>query len=286
MRTKIFFIGLFIVGWSTPLMAQQDSVTSVQLDSLRLSVRTLTEENQSLRNKFESLSDTLALTSAQVRQNTNNIRTTANELGVKIDTATTQLSSQHSELQANVKNKVAWGIVLLIVVCLLGGIVYWLLHRKIKGNGNVIEQIKESQTALKEESVKLDTQLMELLDKQITVTNSTPEPTEADHTLILKVADEVITIEANLSRMDSSIKGCKQLKRAVEHIRNNMMSKGYELVDMLGKQYKEGMRVVANFVQDDTLPEGEQVITRIIKPQVNFNGVMIQTAQIEVSQNE
>ena len=64
------------------------------------------------------------------------------------------------------------------------------------------------------------------------------------------------------------------------------MSKGYEIVDMLGKPYKEGMRVVANFVQDDTLPEGEQVITRIIKPQVNFNGVMIQTAQIEVSQNE
>ena len=31
---------------------------------------------------------------------------------------------------------------------------------------------------------------------------------------------------------------------------------------------------------------GKQIITRIIKPQVNFNGKMIQAAQIEVSVGE
>lgn len=63
------------------------------------------------------------------------------------------------------------------------------------------------------------------------------------------------------------------------------MAKGYEIVDMLGKHYNDGMKVIANFVPDENLEEGEQVITKIIKPQINYNGVMIQAAEIEVSQN-
>ena len=55
---------------------------------------------------------------------------------------------------------------------------------------------------------------------------------------------------------------------------------------MLGKTYNEGMKVVANFIPDESLPEGEEKITRIIKPQVNFKGTMIQSAQIEVSLGE
>ena len=45
------------------------------------------------------------------------------------------------------------------------------------------------------------------------------------------------------------------------------------------------MKVVANFVSDDTLGEGEQKISGIIKPQINYKGKMIQSAQITVSQN-
>lgn len=54
---------------------------------------------------------------------------------------------------------------------------------------------------------------------------------------------------------------------------------------MLGKPYNEGMKVVANFVVDENLKEGQQIISGIIKPQINYNGQMIQSAQITVSQN-
>jgi len=43
------------------------------------------------------------------------------------------------------------------------------------------------------------------------------------------------------------------------------------------------MKLIANFKPDENLKEGEQIITRIIKPQVNYKGVMIQQAQVEVS---
>ena len=54
---------------------------------------------------------------------------------------------------------------------------------------------------------------------------------------------------------------------------------------MLGKPYNEGMKLSADFVSDKTLAEGEQKITGIIKPQINYKGKMIQAAQITVSQN-
>ena len=46
------------------------------------------------------------------------------------------------------------------------------------------------------------------------------------------------------------------------------------------------MNVEVNFVTDENLSEGESVITRIIKPQINFKGKLIQAAQVEVSQGE
>ncbi len=45
------------------------------------------------------------------------------------------------------------------------------------------------------------------------------------------------------------------------------------------------MNLEANFVDNDEIPKGSQIITRIIKPQINFKGKMIQAAQVEVSQN-
>ena len=115
--------------------------------------------------------------------------------------------------------------------------------------------------------------------------NRSSESAVPDHSLVLKVADEIIRIEANLSKMDPSVKGFKQISKAVERIRTNFEAYGYEIVDMLGKPYDDGMKVVANFVADESLTQGAQIITSISKPQINYNGVMIQSAQVTVSQN-
>ena len=128
--------------------------------------------------------------------------------------------------------------------------------------------------------------LLEKIEKQLKVSNATKvDEKKPDHSLALKVADEIVRIKTNLMRMDASVRGHKQLSKAVERIEANFLANGYEIVDMLGKPYYEGMKCVASFVIDETLPEGSQKITRVIKPQINYNDVMIQAAQIEVSQN-
>ena len=166
------------------------------------------------------------------------------------------------------------------------------LAKRIKSGNTSIDEVRKAQDALQiaqekmqEESIKLDDKLLELFDRQIANAPKTEGNGKPDHSLALKVADEIVRIELNMSRMDSSIKGYKQLAKAVERIKDNFKANGYEIVDMLGKPYNEGMKVIANFVVDEDLEEGKQIITGITKPQINYNGQMIQAAQITVSQN-
>jgi hypothetical protein len=148
-----------------------------------------------------------------------------------------------------------------------------------------LQNLSVRQEKVEEEAVKLDQQLLDILSSKVSLQKSVKSDDGPDHSLALKVADEIVRIETNLSRMDSSIRGYKQLSASVRRIKDNFAANGYEFVDMLGKPYHEGMKVIANFVPDETLPENAQIITGIIKPQINYNGVMIQAAQITVSQN-
>lgn len=127
--------------------------------------------------------------------------------------------------------------------------------------------------------------MISLMEKQINIQQALT-PTGTDHSLALKVAREIVRIELNLSRMDASVKGYKQLAKGVQRIKDNFKANDYEIVDMLGKQYQPGMKADVTFVTDESLETGQQIITRIIKPQVNYKQIMIQAAQIEVSQSD
>jgi hypothetical protein len=84
--------------------------------------------------------------------------------------------------------------------------------------------------------------------------------------------------------MDPNTKGLKQLVRSVEKMKNNLTANGYEIPSLLGKKFHEGMKViVVNSIPDKNLGKGLEVISKILIPQVNHKGIMIQPAQIEVS---
>lgn len=182
-------------------------------------------------------------------------------------------------------------IIAILMLVIIVGVAYRLARRIKLGNTSIDEvrkaqdALQAAQTKMQEESIKLDDKLLELFDRQIANVPKNADYGEPDHSLALKVADEIVRIELNMSRMDSSIKGYKQLSKAVERIKDNFKANGYEFVEMLGKPYNEGMKVIANFVVDEDLEEGKQIITGITKPQINYNGQMIQAAQITVSQN-
>lgn len=206
-----------------------------------------------------------------------------------------KIDETNSNVQANqdmLQSRTLWAtmVVLFLFVAIIG--VAYRLAKRIKLGSTSIDEVRKAQDALQvaqgkmqEESIKLDDKLLELFERQIANAPKNVGNDKPDHSLALKVADEVARIELNMSRMDSSIKGYKQLSKAVERIKDNFNANGYEIVDMLGKPYNEGMKVIAEFVLNEDLEEGQQIITGITKPQVNYNGIMIQAARITVSQN-
>ena len=194
--------------------------------------------------------------------------------------------------QSVVKDRTVLGGIIITIILFALPLLYYYLAKRIRSGIFSIDEVRKAQEALQsaqtkmqEESVRLDDKLLELFDKQISAVPKVVGNDKPNHSLALKVADEIVRIELNMSRMDSSIKGYKQLSKAVERIKDNFKANGYEIVDMLGKPYNEGMKVTANFVADEDLEEGKQIITGITKPQINYNGQMIQAAQITVSQN-
>lgn len=102
---------------------------------------------------------------------------------------------------------------------------------------------------------------------------------------MLQMATEINRMEANMLRMDCSAKGFPQLQRSVRRMKTYLAAYGFEMVEMLGKPYNMGIAADVDFVSDDSLNPGEQIIKAVNRPQVNFKGVMVQKANIVVAQN-
>lgn len=256
-------------------------LTEEQGESKR-KIELLKEDNKAQQLAIDSLRNTCSiLEKAQTADR--------KDINGKIDATDNNVRVNQDMLQS----RTLWGIMIVIILLALVTTGSYRLAKRIKSGDTSIDEVRKAQEALEvaqkkmqEESIKLDNQMLAIVQKQLESKPTTSVGTAApDHSLALKVADEIVRIELNMSRMDSSIKGYKQLSKAVERIKDNFNANGYEIVDMLGKPYNEGMKVTANFVADEDLEEGKQIITGITKPQINYNGQMIQTAQITVSQN-
>lgn len=233
-------------------------------------------------NKIDSLQNLINSYSA-------NIKKTANELGVKIEDTHKFTNQSITDLKKTVSQNTLYWIIAILVVTLFVLLVFIFLRKQIfKQKTDLDGNILETRKALEEEGVKLDNKLIEILETQLKIINntSTGSEQETDHTLALKVADEIVRIEKNISKMDNDTKGLKPLVKGIERIKDNFKANGYEMVQLLGNEYDDGMNIdVINFIDDDTIPSGKKIISRIIKPQVNYKDVLIQRAQVDVSQN-
>ncbi|MFD1014430.1 hypothetical protein [Winogradskyella rapida] len=247
--------------------------------------------NQKIIDKKEELVDSLNTlidkSKAELASINEQLKTKIKETDKIVVSNNSKISDLGNSLD---KNRLYW-IIGTLATLLLGGLVYWLLGKRIQSSKIDVEtQIKNTKASLEEESVKLDTKLVEVLTKQLDVFKVdqaiTSQANDNDHSLVLKVADRLTAMETNHYRMDPKTKGLKQLVRAVKSIKENYLASGYEIVEMIGQEYKDGLNVTANFIPSEEIETGKRVITRIIKPQVNFNGKMIQAAQIEVSVGE
>ena len=208
----------------------------------------------------------------------------------KINATNTNVQSNQETLHS----RTLWGGGLSLAFFVAIIVVAYKLGKRINSRTATIADVRKAQEALQaaqtkmqEESVKLDNQLLAIVQKQLdaSVPSANKTTGEPDHSLVVKLADEIARIETNLSKMDKSVRGYKQLVQAKDRMINNVRANGYEIISLLGQEYNDGMQFQTRFVPDESLPEGKRKITGMIKMQVNYNGKMIQPAEIVVSQN-
>lgn len=284
------------------LFAQTETLTKQDLEKalqpLERSIKSLKDENSKLNKEIGSLNTHLSDATKsidslkkQTEINRKSITETADKLGIEIKETNDNSQSKISEISQSLSKNSLYGIIGVLLAILISGVIYWLLSKRQKTDkSEVIEQLSQTKISIEESLVKefgkqtdlIESQL-QLLEKQKSEAPTNPN-IELDHSLALKVASEINLIERNINLMDAGTKGLKQLSRSVGKLKDNLAANGYEMPELLGKQFHPGMNViVASSIPDENLEKDSEIITKILIPAVTYQDKMIQTAQIEVS---
>jgi len=266
--------------------ALNESVESIGSQSTK--ARQLSADNamllRSINDRLTSFAEKQGEINAQNDEEWNKVSGSLDAVEVAVSETEANLLSEASRLDAELSAQVkstTWGIAGSVLLLVVASLALWKLIQSSskKTQKSVADDIELSKKRMAEQMIELDQKLAEAL------TGASVQGTSSDdHSLALKVADEVTRIESNLSQMDSEVRGHKQLSKSVVNVKNNLQASGYEVIEMLGKPYNEGMIVEADFTLDENLDEGQRIITRIRKPEVRFNGEVIQVGKITVSQ--
>ncbi len=275
----------------------KDDITK-ETKPLMEKVKLLQSENNNLITEIKNLNSKIStIVSKQktfdqkLESNASDIQKTNAELNGKIANSETTTNQKFTQVDSSLSKNSLWSIIGILGAIIASGLVYWLVSKRQTTDKTDVEaQISKTKKTLEEEGVKLDTKLTEVLETQLKLVQEerakipANKSEEIDHSLALKVADEIVRINKNLSNMDTNTKGLKQLSASVKRIEDNFAANGYDMPEILNKPFDPRMKViVANSIPDENLKAPEEIITKIIKPQVNFKGVMIQSAQVEVS---
>ncbi len=257
---------------------------------------TLQRNNEMLRSEVDSLNSAMVAQSVEldslksiVTQTNGTVSSLADSLNVNISSTKEQIQTESDNLEQSIRNKSQIGMWIIVVLALIVATAAFVFGRILAKRRTEVETLAAKADKLNEEIVnRLSTEMaqMQNISKQIgSIPDSVNKSNDTERELIMVLADRITFMEMTLYRMDKSVRGHKQLSKSIKQMKDNLLANGYELVDMLGKDYHDGMKVTANFTEDENLPEGKQVITGVIKPQINYKGKMIQSAQITVSQN-
>jgi uncharacterized membrane-anchored protein YhcB (DUF1043 family) len=269
----------------TTFSQTHDSLAFTQLQQKIEQLQTELKNQKSYFSKQLSTADSkIDSLQQQVQQNSNAINQTAQELSTKITASETSANQKITAVDHSLNKNSLWVMIGLLVTLIFSALIYFLLRTIQRADKtDMVEQLSRTKQSIDEKLVNEFAKNTEALESLSQLSKST-QIAEPDHSLALKVASEINLIERNINLMDSKTKGLKQLTRSVEKLKDNLAANGYEIPQLLDKEFNQGMKViVASSIPDENLEKGVEKITKVLIPQVLFNGVMIQTAQIEVS---
>lgn len=193
---------------------------------------------------------------------------------------------KRTELKIKTTNEVItkrskqYGTAITILFLLFSG-GYWNLRRRNNLSERTLEKIVKSDTALTDSLFSILNKLK--IEEVNPAATDQIKPVEPDHRLPLKLVDEIHRMRKRLALLPEDTKGLTPLQKSLERLESELIDHGYEIIDHAGMVYTENLSVKASFVPSDNLESDQKIISKVIVPQVNYKGVMIRMADIEVN---
>lgn len=292
MRNKVYLVIALIALHMSVFAQTTDSIRICTLEQqnaeFQEQLTKLEQRTHELTIQMASNSGKVALLGEAVEQKVGGLHEQMDSIDERYGLRMTDAETAVQETGKRQQKSVVWGIVIAVVIFFLLTMAFLILLTCITKKGDDIKSLRARADELNRQMVeRIDKEIGELQKISEGLNNSQTNQTtsDPDHSLVKALADRITFMEMTLYRMDSSVKGHKHLTRTIKQMKDNLFANGYEIVDMLGLDYVEGMKVSPSFIDDDTIEQGKRIITGITKPQINYKGQMIQAAQITVSQN-
>ncbi|OGT19194.1 MAG: hypothetical protein A2V90_03765 [Gammaproteobacteria bacterium RBG_16_57_12] len=185
---------------------------------------------------------------------------------------------------------------MLVVVLAVVGFSFLAFRRRLRASESglgekydrAVASIREADQRMAQADANLARELSSLLlrikeGRQSQSPVSTGNSETQDHSLALRLADEIHRMQKRLNALPEDTKGLGPLKKSIERLEGELADQGYEIVDLTNKSFSDGLNVVARFIPDESLSPDERIISKVIKPQVNYRGTVVQVSELEVS---
>ena len=253
------------MGNKIKLLNEKLQLLNENYGSLMADVTNLTNDTT---NEIKSLNERLLL----LNKNYGYLTTDLNKLS-------NSTNNEIISIKRSVFNKFLTTGISIIIIIIISIISFVFIQRKFK-KINVLE-----------ESVNLDVKLSEILEKQLILMKNDSIKKEShgsditnDHLLAINVGSEIFRMYKRIEIMDVSTKGLTALKNALTRMEDEFIKQGYTIKDLAGQPYQDEMTVrVVNSIKRGDLKPGDKLITRMITPQVYYNGVVISHGEVEIA---
>jgi len=293
----VFIVAIFL---SLPLSAQKskDKLVSNDLKRLTEQLTLLRESNKELQKTVSSQKEQIE----QLNKQLTDVKASVVNVSNSVDRSFAAASLENEKISDRVGaigNSINLNILIFTLCCLalalfgFGGFSY--LRKRITtllkpavddvGDGKL-----SSIAARLADSNKRDSEFLDLLKTAFSLSpekskTGGSDPDSVDHKLPLKVGDEIHRMRKRIENMPQEIKGLGALRNSLTRLEEEFNDSGYKIEDLIGKQYDDGMRLEARFVDDPNVPIGKEIITDVIRPQIMHNDKVIQFAKVEVGKS-
>lgn len=271
-------------------LEQINQIKAESLKQQKALISKITEQDEQHQLQIKTLNDDLKIIETKLQDSIKAHTQTVEELN--------QLNKSTAETTATINDSIATRTIIVLIGLLLAlGLIatsYLLLRKKqAKSTEDLSSQVKlalDNVRQTEENIVKSDIQLADRLHEvliqlkeQAKVTPVVQQNNEPDHSLPLKLADEIHRMRKRILALPEDTKGLKPLSKSLERLEDELSEQGYEIIDHTGMEFSENLSIQSRFIPSDELEQGQSIISKVVTPQVNFKGVLIRMADVEVS---